>query len=68
MTEAAIRLLRYVTGMPGRMHVFLDSPHPLDIIDRLPKLPIDYGSNQVFFTFKEDPETVTVRAYIFIFF
>ena len=40
-----------------------DSPHPLDIIDKLPKIPIDYGSNQVFFTFKEDPETVTVRAW-----
>ena len=29
-----------------------DSPHPLDIIDKLPKIPIDYGSNQVFFAFE----------------
>ena len=40
-----------------------DSPHPLDIIDKLPKIPIDYGSNQVFFAFEADPETVTVRAW-----
>ena len=40
-----------------------DAPHPLDIVESLPVMQIDYGSNQVLLEFETEPDELIIRAW-----